>query len=325
MPTCIALFLAASSLAHTAAEPVELSRKFTMGEKASYKVTNALLVEHRNYMLDTFIPENQGFEYVFGTTVEKIGADGVATMRYARPTMTFIQGESAESDEKRKVEKVNFDLRLDVSSVNDLLNVEDLSEAKKKPAKKPSSGQWLRSMSASAAAQTMVQQFIGQIFQLAQMGGGLQGAMDFAPRLPIRPVVPGDKWKTTVGFSPQKLSGDAKGKQAVQRIDYTMTYKGLGDLNGKQVYLVQADLKLDTNLVDYFKQLDPDVGEVLSKLPIQLDATIMYSLDMGTRATLKGDMSATGKYEVYVTTLDGQAYEEARLTSKTKMVRVAAK
>jgi hypothetical protein len=145
---------------------------------------------------------------------------------------------------------------------------------------------------------------------LALNTGSLDGSLDFAPKLPLDDVKPGDTWKKTVGYSPQNLKG--KNKDAVQRLDYTYTYVGVVDSNGQKVYRVTADLDTSSNLAKFFFEATGLTSEdtLIKAIPLNLKAHIDFDLDMKTGETLHAESQATGGFSVQTTDSEQALHEE---------------
>ncbi len=202
--------------------------------------------------------------------------------------MHRIIGETADSPPQDIVEKLNLDFRLTVSPINEILEMKDLNE---KPTKPPVNGSSDLLTSAAVLRQgglgDVLTGSLSEMYRLSLFAGNFDSSLDFAPRTPFDAVKVGDSWKRTVGYQPQKLAGKGN-KQAMQRLDYTFTYKGLVDSEGKNVYRVEGTLDLKTDLGDFINQLvgqkPEDTG--LSKIPLTMKSTIEFDLDMKTRTTL---------------------------------------
>ena len=95
-----------------------LSRKYVANEKLTYFVRGQLNAEQQTYPVKTFIPEDLEINYRFTILVKKLKADGIAAVNYKRPTMNFIEGETAVSEPKTTVIKDDDNLDLDASPVN---------------------------------------------------------------------------------------------------------------------------------------------------------------------------------------------------------------
>ncbi|MFZ4508700.1 MAG: hypothetical protein ACOYON_13475, partial [Fimbriimonas sp.] len=244
----------------------------------------------------TAIPEDLGLQYNFTTEVTKLKTDGIVALRYRRPTFTVIEGETEDTGIQTKVEKVNFDFELTVSPINDILEAKDLTP---KPTPKKGKGKWLTSLNSSRSAQ--FEDFLGEIYRLALFVGSFDSALDFAPKLPLDDVKVGDTWKQTVGYQPQRLKGTKK--QAVQRLDMNMTYKGIVPVGKTSVHRIQADVNLDTDLAEFINQsfevTSEDTG--LAKVSLKLKVKIDFDLDLKTRKTLLAVANADGGLRVFLT------------------------
>lgn len=328
-----ALLLQGQGAAPTATEakpePVELTVIRKPGEKLAYQVRSHLLIESRGGMMDTWFPEELDLNYDFNIEVQKEKADGIVDARYKRPTMTQIEGETVDGPPQETVEKVNVDLQLTVSPINEILSIADLAAKKPNPKKTPAKkgGKSLRVFGAGTGnlQVNFLGQFIGEIYRLSLFTGSLDSALDLAPKLPVEAVSVGDTWKRTVGYSPQKLKGKG-GKQAVQRLDYTYTYKGVMDVNGRMIHRIDGDLALDTDLAEFFHQLTElkpqDTG--LRAMKMKLKSKIEFDLDYTTRKTLAARATSEGGYSV-MTTQSAEPVSEERLKGRTTMKLVSSK
>jgi len=327
----ISSICAAIAVAASGTQAVEFHRTFIKGEKASYKVLSEMTAEVRNIQLETWMPEDIGYLYNFDYEVLEMKADGICVMRYKRPVMTELIGETMDSPPKRKDEKVAMDYNLTVSPINEILDMKE--NAKPKPPAKPGdpksgggkSGGLLVSRSAPGAPpqlQAFLSQFVGEIYRLALFVGSMDSSLDFAPTLPVIEVEHGDTWKKTVGFQPQRLQGKGD-KLAVQRLDYTYTYKGLGELNGKKVHKIEAVLTVKTDLGAYIHQLFNVKSEQtgLKEIPLEFTATVMYDLDLKTHQTLRASGSSKGGFKVIA---DGIAkpVQEERFNSTSTLTLI---
>jgi hypothetical protein len=317
--------LAAALAAPQDGKAVTLARVFPKGEKLAYSVTSNLQVETRPYGIQTFMPEEMDLNYKFTTEVKQLKNDGVAIVRYTRPTMTQVDGETYERPPKTTVEKVNFNYDLTLSPINKILEMKDLNPPKKpKPGGTGGGGALshfatrnLASMQGSL--QAVMGQFISDLYRLALNVGSIDSAMDFSPKLPLDDVKVGDTWKETVSYQPQKLKGK-DGKQAVQRLDYTFTYKGAVKVNGKPFERVTATLDLNTDLGAFLNQLmdtKPDESH-LKSIPIQLKQTIDYDLDPATKRTVFAVSKSEGGFSINITDLTVPVQEE-RLKGATTL------
>ncbi len=314
------------------AEPVDLSRVFQKDEKLAYDVSAHLLIEEQVYGSPTFMPDEVDLNYSFTEAVKELKPDGIAVIHYQRPTMTIVEGETAERPPKKNVEKTNFDMLLTISPVNEFIDIKDL--AKKGPANKGKAGAKsvvgnLCAMTSGAAQVELgaaLGQFIQDLVRMSAFVGSVDSSVDFSPKLPLTPVKPGATWKKTVGYQPQLLKG-TEGKSAVQRLDYTYTYGGVVDSGGKKVHRVTAVLHLDTDAAAWFNQVaGAKASEThLKSIPLKLDATIDYDLDLNTRRTLKAVAGSKGSVAIEITDIVGEPVMQLRLTGKTLMKLKSAK
>jgi hypothetical protein len=303
-------------------EAITLGRKFQPKEKLTYAVAANVLAEQRSGSLQTWIPEEFDINYRFTTEVQAMKADGIVQMLYTRPTYTTIEGETFTAPPKTKVEKVNQTVQLTVSPINEILDYKDLTKKPgAKPAPKPKTKKSVYGPLRPAVLQMgFLSPFISEIHRLSLFVGSFDSALDFNPKLPLDEVKVGDTWKRTASFQPQKLKGK-EGKQAVQRLDYTYTYKGLVQSEGRQVQRVEAKLNLSTDLALFFNQMaeakPEDTG--LKKIPLKLDATILFDLDPKTGHTLLAQAQSQGGFQVFTTDDEEQAVLEERLKGRTTM------
>lgn len=274
--------------------PVLLERAFKKGETLNYSVKSHLYYEERQTGLDTFIPQEQGYDYNFSIAVESVEGDGIAKAIYSRPTMTQVLGETFSRPETRKLEKVNWKYRVTLSPYNKVLNMEDLSQ-KPKPKPKSGSKNVMSPLNIEAAlSQLDLSQFTGEIFRLAIFAGPLDSALDIAPPLPFDEVQPGTTWKHTVGYTPQRLKGSSK--SAVQRLDYLYSYGGLMGDGAKKFHRVNGKLDLDTDASEFINQMMGIKKEQsqIKGFKLKLKTSIDYDLDPTTRHTLKAMARSEG-------------------------------
>lgn len=271
--------------------------------------------------LETWIPEDFDMNYDFTTFVEDMKADGIAVLHYQRPVVHQIIGETFNSPPKESDEKLNLNVRLTVSPINEILEAKDLNEKPSKAPKKPD-GDFLRNFGQprQGSLAGVLTQFISEVFRLSLFAGSFDSALDFAPKTPFTPVKVGETWKRTVGYSPQKLQGKGN-KQAVQRLDYTYTYKGTVENNGKQFYRVEAALDLKTDLADFVNQLvemkPDDTG--LKKVPLTMKSKILFDLDMKTHHTVLAQATTESGFAIFVTQYPDDAVQEEKIKAHTTM------
>jgi hypothetical protein len=246
------------------------------------------------------MPEDLDINYDFSLVVEQIKADGIAVVRYKRPTMTIIEGETAEAPPKPTTEKVNFDLALTLSPINEIIDVKDLT-VKKAPAKKSNKSLVPAARPTPQELGGILGQFVNEMYRLALFSGSFDSALDFAPKLRSTKVAVGDTWHKTVGYQPQKLKGK-DGKSVVQRLDFTYTYKGLVTVNGKKFQRLEASFDHNTDLGEFlndtFDVKSEDTG--IKKLPMRLKSKVEFNLDPVTHHAVLAEANTEGGYEVYV-------------------------
>lgn len=310
---------------------ITLNRVFAKNERLVYSVDSNIHVEERQYPLQTFIPAEVELSYKFTTDVRDLKNDGVAVVHYQRPSVVQVDGETFERPPKTTIEKLDWNFDLTVSPINEILEKKDLNPPKKK---KPTQGggdgsgdtSYLISrvlVARQNPIQTVLGQFVGEVYRLALNVGSMDSALDFSPKLPADDVKVGDSWKKTVSYQPQKLK-DQNGKQAVQRLDYTFTYKGLVTVEGKQFYRVTAALNLSTDLGAFINQMleaKPDQTH-LKSIPLTLKQSIDYDLDLTTKRTVQARSQSEGGFNIEVTDMDGPVVEN-KLKGSTLMKLVS--
>lgn len=301
-------------------DAVELFRQFKAGEKLTYQVRSHLISEQQQYGQPFFLPSEIDINYDFTMDVKEIKADGFAVMEYRRPTMTQIDGETADAAPKTHVEKVNWVMQLTVSPINEITALKDLNA---KPEPKKTGGlraSTFAEIARASTAQLSIGAFIQELQRLSLFIGGLDSAMDFSPKLPYEEVKPGATWKKTVGYSPQVLKGKGD-RQAMQRLDYTYTYDGLHTMDGQKVHQITALLDLDADAGKFINQaLGATPGQTgLRAIKLKLKAKIVYYLDEKTKHTLRADAESKGGWTIEITDLPNDPYVEERLTGKTSL------
>jgi hypothetical protein len=307
------------------AKPLELSRKFTAGEKLSYYTRAQFTEEQRSGSLQTFIPNDEEVSYHYTMNVQKVKADGIAEILYQRPTMDITIGDTADSAAKKITEKTDFKFLLDVTPINDVVSQKDLN-----PPKKPKESGGLLSKvpvnflkqgtQSDGVALGLLFSFVNEIQRLAFFVGSLDSGLDIAPHFPFDEVTVGSTWKKTVGYSPQALKGQGD-KQAVQRIDYVFTYMGvMKNKDGKDIQRVQAKVKLDTDLVNYARQLvgGSASSSFLKSVPLAFEGTIDFDLDMTTLHMTKAAAESKGSFAIIAKGVD-QPVLENRFHGRTSV------
>ena len=297
--------LLAIALSASQDQTVTLNRVSKEHEKLSYEVNSHLQDERREEGLDTWMPSNRDITYKFSAVVNTVKPGGFLEIHYLRPTMTDTVGETFNSPPVQDIQKVNLDLLLTVTPLNEITAEKDLA--------KPAGKGGLLAFSRGSGAQQLnplIGQFVSEIYRLALNVGSVDSSLDFTPRLPIDDVKPGDTWKTTVGYSPQMLQ--SKDKTIVQRLDYTYTYVGIVEADGKKVYRVTADLNVDTDLAKFFHDSTGTTPEEtgLKAMPMTLKSHIDFDLDMNTRETLHAEMASNGTFSIQLNDKDEALFEE---------------
>lgn len=322
-------------------KPILLTHIFKKGEKMEYEVKAGIHEESRQIGLDTWIPDEEDFVYKFSMEVVELKADGVAVVRYLRPTFTQIAGQTADSGPKSKVDKVNEEMLVTLSPVNEVLSIKD--KTKKKPSSGGDSGGgdqgggqgngtgagvrppkrtlFLAGHPQAEQLESFVVGLTGGLYDMVL----LLGQIDLTPTLPWVAVTPGYTWKVTGGRSPQLLP-ESGGKMAEQRIDFTYTYVGPVTVSGKRCLRVHAELTLDTDLGKYLLQLmnvKPDHTD-LKAMPFNLKSQIDFDLDPETRRTIRAATSGSGSANVMVKEYE-TPLEELKMDGSTKMTLLSVK
>lgn len=300
--------------------PVSLGRVFQKNEKLAYDIKSSLHSEHRTRGLVTWIPEDLDLNYAFTTVVQQMKPDGIAVIHYERPVMHEIEGETFDAPPKDNVVKSDLNMLLTVSPINEILEIKDLAQKSSKPEKTGDSNLSMHRGGRQADMGDILSQFVMEMYRLSLFVGSFESSLDFAPKTPFDPVKVGATWKETVGYQPQKLRGKGN-KQAVQRLDYTFTYKGIVDSEGKKVYRVEGTLDLKTDLGDFVNQLvgmkPDDTG--IKKVPLTMKSTIEFDLDMKTRNTLLAQATTESGFALYVTAYPDDAVQEDKIKAHTTM------
>ncbi|MFN3683394.1 MAG: hypothetical protein ACK41F_05605 [Fimbriimonadaceae bacterium] len=307
------LLLAAALAAPPAVQPVSLNRVFSKGERNQYEVKAHLVEETRAGGLQTFVPSDLDIAYRFEYAVSELKQDGIAVVRYLRPTMTITEGETVDSAPKTKVEKIDLDATITVSPINELLNI---VENKKSGLKKTVARRQLTEI---------LDAFVSGLGQMVLFIGSIDSSLDFAPKLPFDEVAPGDTWRRTAGYSPQRLAGQ-EGKSAVQRLDYTYRYDGVVGTGGRKVHRVTAELTVDTDLAEFLHQISGRKPEQtgLKAIPFKLQSKMEFDLDLATRKTLRALATSQGQAQV-LTTRRTEPVLEQKMRGRTLLRLLPAK
>jgi hypothetical protein len=319
------------------AKPVTLNRVFTKGEKVQYAVNSNLHTEVRPYGLQTFMPQDMDLNYKFSIEVKDMKADGIAVLHYLRPNLIQVEGETFDTPAKTTVDKLDMNYDLTVSPINKILGEKNLNPPKKKTPK-PSGGDdgggGAKSLGAGRGPAVrrlqnplgaILGQFINELYRLALNIGPIDSSLDFSPKLPLDDVKVGDTWKETVGYEPQILKGKEGNKQAVQRLDYTFTFLGVANVNGKNYYHINAGLDMKADLGSFINQLveaKPDQTG-LKSIPLNLKQSIDFYLDMATKRTVMAHATADGGFKVNITEIPDEPVHEEKIHGTTDMHIIA--
>jgi hypothetical protein len=298
--------------------PVQLTHGFVAGQKLAYQVLTHLTAERRFKGLDTWFPSDLDLNYNFSYTVTKLQPDGVAEVHYLRPTITEVIGETSDSPPRDVVEKVNFNELLTVSPINEILSQKRVTQPEDFHRVDATIQSGLQSGWSGAAK--LLTPYISEVHRLALFIGSVEDALDFSPKFPLNAVKPGDTWQKTVGYQPQKLGG-ASSKVALKRLDYTFTYVGPIQAEGKSFLRVEGKLSLSTDVAEYVKQIDPeqDVQTELVKAPLKFDSAIRFDLDPKTRDVIHAEGSTTGGYQLFTKSSGDTALAEERFKGTASM------
>jgi hypothetical protein len=270
-------------------------------------------LEKRFGTVETWFPQDIDLSYDFTSNVIELKPGGVEVVHYQRPTMTQTTSESLEGEGGTEKTDVKLNYNVTLSPINEILGAKNLSISN-------------RLFAGTASQQgndqfASITSFISEVYMLARNLGNLDSALDFAPKLPVNEVKPGDSWKHTVGYSPQQLA-DQPGKSAVQRLDYTYGFGGVITVEGKQVYRVTADLDMSTNLATFYFQTsgeNPNTS-ILHAMPVRLKTHIDFDLDMKTCETIKAVSDSTGSIAVFFSASPTQATFDQRFHATTTML-----
>lgn len=307
--------LLAAAVAIPQAEPVELYRQFTKGEKLDYQIRSHLQTEVKQIGMAYFQPQELDINYDFSLEVQNVKNEGFAQVIYRRPTMTQIDGETADSAPVKSTEKVDWNLSMTISPINEITDLKDLSQAK---ARTPLFSR-LASPAPAPGVGQMSLPFVQDLYQMALFIGSMDSNLDLSPKLHYAEVAPGDTWQRTVSYQPQAVKGD-KDKQQVQRLDYTFTYNGLVDYEGKKAHKITGTLHLDTDAAKFINQMQGTLPSQsgLEKLPLKLDQEIVFLLDEKTKHTLSARATSTGGWYVKVAGVD-QPVREEKIRGRTTL------
>lgn len=306
-------------------KPVAIERVFAKGAKANYRVESSLQIETRAGGLETFMPEEVGIAYDFGYEVIDLKADGFAVLRYKRPKTTEVRGEDFFSGPKKSKVQGLMDYELTISPINEITSMKDLSPKKKAGKNGGKDGSLRVAGNAARPMQVDIESFSGDLYRLALFVDSIGSALDFSPKLPFDEVKPGDTWQKTVGFTPQRLKGK-EGKLAVQRLDYTYTYKGVVQSGTRKVHRISAALKIDTDVAEFVKQIIENPEEFpLKEIRLSLEANIDFDLDLKTRQTVKAVATSVGGIKMRTNDSPDEPVMEQKIKGRSTMSLVAPK
>lgn len=306
-------------LALPSIEPVALERVFRQGETSTYDFNTRIMLDARNYPLETFIPVNDQVYYTFTLTTERLKPDGVADVRFKRNKITIRYGE--RFDEPPKEEKLGRDENIvfTLSRTNQVLSLRDESP-------KPPPGGWysalLRHVSPVAATKAfdIIDDWITQMHQLA----GFVNFFDLGPILPAHPVEPGATWKETVGYAPVTVTeGADKGRTLNARIDYVYTFMGEADYQGRKVYHIQGAYKHDADAAKYIADLlaEARITSPYKAIRLQMDGKVDYYLDKSTCSVIRIQAEANGYFGLTVNELPDAPVVEEKIRSRASLTR----
>lgn len=303
-----AIIAVASSAWSMQAEPTELYRKFVKGETYSYSVKAHMLTEESS-QFQSAIPQEVDINYDFTAKITNVQDSGFASLIYSRPTITEIEGETADHGPIPHVEKVDMLYELGVSPINEVTDRKDLSKDKDKKDGGGGEQQLVlnraqRLMGYGIPAKTALQLggFQSDLYRLCLFVGSFDSALDFNPKLPLDEVKVGDTWKKTVSYQPQKIKGDANNKQAVQRLDMVYKYEGQMQVDGKTITRVSASVSLDTDAAEYINQMlgmRPSQSG-LKSFPLKFHTDITFDLDPKTNDTLLAKAKTKGEWSIEI-------------------------
>lgn len=293
------------------------------------------MTETREIGLATFIPDETRLTYDFSLDVLKGLTDGFVQAKYKRPSMTQTSTDPESGEPRSDVEKMNMELDLTLSPINEITDVKDLTP---KPKTNQKSGGWtvsdpklirhFRPMGVVPPVQgSLLSQFVGEIYRLALFMGSLDSALDFQPKLPFDEVKPGDTWKRTVSYSPQKLEAKG-GKSVMQRLDYLYTYRGVVESNKVKVHRVSAELEMSTDLVKYIKDTFGNSDEIVNQLKeitLNLKAHIDYDLDLTSLQTTSAFATSKGGFKVVLIQAPDNPVVEQKISGETSLLPIKSK
>lgn len=320
----MSLLLSAILLTSVQSEPIELNRTYKVGDKFNYEFNSKVDIEDRQYPSETFFPSTQRINYGFNMQTEKLMPDGGANLRFKRDKLTVRYSETFDEPPKTETVKTDENLLLTFSRANQIIGLKD--ESPKKPDKPNEGGGELKSLirpmieSIFKNIQMPMGQFFGEFVRFA----GFVNFFDFGPNLPAKLVKVGDFWKETKGYSPKTITvGADAGKSLMGRIDYTYTYKGSVEKDGKQFVLIEGKLVQDSDVAPYVAGLMrvPQDRSPIKEAKIKFDGTVNYYLDPKTLETVSISAKSDGYCNLVLKELEGGPYFEMKFKSTASLVR----
>ncbi len=303
-------------------EPVEIYRTFEKGKTYSYSVRTHLQSETREVGRNTFIPSDVDINYDFNYKIIDVKSSGMAKVLYQRPAISQIDGETASSGPITTKVPLNWKMELDLSPVNAVTGMKDLTKEKKINSvwfKQPVAYRTFSSMT-SMERQDIVSQFVSELQRMVLFVGGLDSSLDFAPRLPLGEVEVGEKWRQTMSYQPMEIKGSG-GQFEVQRLDMDLVFNGMKDKNGVPYASITGLLKLDTDAAKYINQAMQMTANQsgLAKLPMKLETKIEFELDPKTFTTRRATSSSLGNWSIFIAGFNDPVQEE-RINGRASIV-----
>jgi hypothetical protein len=139
-------------------------------------------------------------------------------------------------------------------------------------------------------------------------------------------VEPGYTWEITSSYQPQKLKGK-EGKMATQRLDYTYTYIGVVEVEGKKLHRVSAALNFDNDIAPFINDMlgmKPSESG-LRGLKLKMDAKMEFDLDYETRNTVAIRADSVGAMSILITELPDVPYMEQNIKGRTRLKLLSIK
>lgn len=320
----MSLLLSTILLATVQSEPIELIRTYKVGDKFAYEFNSRVDLDEREYPLETFLPSTQRINYLFNMQTEKLMPDGGANLRFKRDKLTIRHSETVDEPPKNETVKTDENLLLTFSRANQIIGIKD--ESPKKPEKPAEGGGYARIVAQQkvsrivSSMQMPLMQFFIEFIRFA----GFVNFFDFGPNLPAKRVKIGDSWKETKGYSPKTITtGADAGKSLMGRIDYTYTYKGTVEKDGKQFVLIEGKLIHDSDVAPFIAGLmrvPPDRSPIKAA-KIRFDGTVNYYLDTKSLETVSISAKSDGYCNVELKELVGGPFFELKFKSTASLIR----